>query len=83
MPLPLFADDKAGSQISEVAFRVVVEFEGWKLYVVGTATLIASLSHLAITARHVLEDVLKYGTKLKGNKAEADCALMLSLSGAS
>jgi hypothetical protein len=59
VPLPLFADDKAGSQISEVAFRVVVELEGWKLYVVGTATLIAS--HLAIAARHVLEDVMKYG----------------------
>ena len=76
VPLPLFADDKAGSQISEIAFRVVVELEGgWELYVVGTATLISP--HLAITARHVLEDALKYGAKLKGNKVEADCALML------
>jgi hypothetical protein len=57
---PAFRDERVDSPISEFALRVVVEFEGWKLYVVGTATLICG--HLAITARHVLEDVVqKYG----------------------
>jgi Trypsin-like peptidase domain len=63
---PAFRDERVDSPISEFALRVVVEFEGWKLYVVGTATLICG--HLAITARHVLEDVVqKYGAKQKSS----------------
>jgi len=50
---PAFLDEPADSPISEVALRVLVEFEGGQTHVVGTATLIAG--HLAITARHVLD----------------------------
>ena len=69
---PAFRDEKADSPISEFALRVVVEFEGWQLYVVGTATLICG--HLAVTARHVLDHIVQtYGAKLKnGTQAEID-----------
>jgi hypothetical protein len=64
---PAFRDERLDSPISEFALRVVVEFEGWQLYVVGTASLIAG--HLAITARHVLEHVVRtYGAKRKSEK---------------
>ncbi len=69
---PVFRDERPDSPISEFALRVVVEFDGWELYVVGTATLIAG--HLAITARHVLEHVIQtYGVRQKSAKeAEID-----------
>jgi len=61
---PAFRDERADSPISEFALRIVVEFEGWQLYVVGTATLISG--HLAITARNVLDYVVRtYGAKRK------------------
>ena len=64
---PAFRDERPDSPISEIALRVVVEFEGWDLYVVGTATVIAG--HLAITARHVLDHVFqKFGVKQKSDK---------------
>lgn len=50
---PAFKDERADSVISEIALRVVLEFDGWNLRVLGTATLIAG--YLAITARHVIE----------------------------
>jgi hypothetical protein len=61
---PAFLDEPANSPISEIALRVLVEFEGSETYVVGTATLIAG--HLAITAKHVLEDILsRFGAQKK------------------
>ena len=69
---PAFRDEQPDSPISEFALRVVVEFEGWELYVVGMATLIAG--HLAVTARHVLDHVVQtYGAKRKSElHAEID-----------
>ena len=59
---PAFLDQRPDSQISEVALRVVVELDGWEFYVVGTATLIGG--HVAITARHVFDYVVKkFGSK--------------------
>jgi hypothetical protein len=66
-----FRDEKGDSPISEFALRVVVEFEGLKFYVVGTATLICG--HLAITARHVLDHVIRtYGAKKTDTKTGID-----------
>jgi len=66
-PTPAFRDEKPDSPISEMALRLVVERSGWRLDVVGTATLVCG--HLAITARHVLEHVLRaYGAKPKSSK---------------
>jgi hypothetical protein len=69
---PAFVDERADSPISEIALRVIVELEGWELYVVGTATLICG--HLAITARHVLDHIFRtYGIKQKSStQAEID-----------
>jgi hypothetical protein len=45
-----------------MALRVVVELPEWEMYVVGTATMIGG--HLAITARHVLDAVVrKFGAR--------------------
>jgi Trypsin-like peptidase domain len=70
--IPAFRDERADSPISEFALRVVVELPDWQLYVVGTATLICG--HLAITARHVLEHVIRtFGIKAKSSThAEID-----------
>jgi hypothetical protein len=70
--LPAFGERRRGtiSPIEEFAVRVVVELEGWQLYVVGTATMICG--HVAITARHVLEDVVHtYGVKWKAHANSA------------
>jgi hypothetical protein len=65
--IPAFRDERPDSTISEIALRVVVEFEGWDLYVVGTATLVAG--HLAITASHVLDYVFRrFGAQRKSEK---------------
>ena len=65
--MPAFRDERPDSTISEIALRVVVEFEGWDLYVVGTATLVAG--HLAITASHVLDYVFRrFGAQRKSEK---------------
>jgi hypothetical protein len=71
-PTPAFRDERPDSPISELALRVIVELPNWQLFVVGTATLIAG--HLAITARHVLEYVLRtYGAGVKDDaKREID-----------
>ena len=55
--VPIFRDTPAGGQIEEVALRVVVELPNWELLIIGTATLIGT--HLAITARHVLDEAMK------------------------
>jgi hypothetical protein len=59
-----FLDEPADSLICEIALRVLVEFEGGETHLVGTATLIAG--HLAITAKHVLEDIIsRFGAPRK------------------
>jgi hypothetical protein len=64
--LPAFGEHTGISPISEVALRVVVGLEGWELHVVGTATVICG--HVAITARHVLDYVVrKFGARSKTN----------------
>src|SRR5258708_315795 len=66
-PTPDFRDERPDSPISEIALRVVVERDGWRLDAIGTATLISG--HLAITAAHVLEHAVRtYGVKRKDNK---------------
>jgi len=74
---PAFRDEKPDSPISEFALRVVVELPGWELYVVGTASVICG--HLAITARHVLDHVVRtYGATAKDGQVEIDgCELKL------
>src|SRR3989442_1206468 len=75
---PAFKDEPPDSPISETALRVVLEFDGWNLYVLGTATLIAG--YLAITARHVVDSVFqKFGRKQSTDKHfEIDaCAIRL------
>src|ERR1700674_1717927 len=73
-PTPFFRDERADSPISEVALRVVVERPRWDLSVIGTATVIAP--HLAITARHILQDIITtFGaTALSVNSAVIDKA---------
>lgn len=53
---PTFVLQPADTPVSEIALRVLVEFEGGKTHVIGTAVLIAG--HLAVTAGHVLDDIL-------------------------
>jgi Trypsin-like peptidase domain len=61
---PAFRDERPDSPISEIALRVLVEFEGGETHVIGTASLIAG--HLAITAKHVLEHPLReFGVQKK------------------
>jgi hypothetical protein len=54
---PAFRDALNTDAIQEIALRVVVELPGWEMHVIGTASLIGSC--LAVTAKHVLEDVVK------------------------
>lgn len=70
--VPVFRDIPPDSPISEFALRVVAEFDGWELHILGTATLIAG--NLAITARHVLDYAVQtYGAKWKSvNLTEID-----------
>jgi hypothetical protein len=61
-PTPSFRDERPDSPISEIAVRVVVECPGWNFHVVGTATSISG--HLAITAQHVMQYVMRtFGAK--------------------
>jgi hypothetical protein len=61
-PKPAFRDEPADSPIAEIALRVTVEFTGGETHVVGTATLVTG--HLAVTAKHVIDDVLdRFGVK--------------------
>ena len=69
--VPIFRDAPAGGQIEEVALRVVVELPNWELHIIGTATLIGT--HLALTAKHVLADALKWcKTESASGKIEVD-----------
>jgi Trypsin-like peptidase domain len=68
--VPIFRDTPAGSQIEELALRVVVELPNWELHVIGTATVIGG--HLALTARHVLSDAMKWLTTKINEKREVE-----------
>ena len=62
-PTPAFLDAQKTDPIQELALRVVVELPGWNLHVIGTAVFIAT--HLAITAKHVLDAVIgRFGARL-------------------
>lgn len=68
-PTPALRDSKPTDPIQELALRVVVELPGWEMHVMGTATLIGG--HLAITAKHVLEAVVRnFGAKQVPNGVE-------------
>ncbi|CAN7412799.1 serine protease [Cupriavidus necator] len=55
-----FVEQPADTPVSEIALRVLVEYEGGESYVIGTATLVAPF--LALTAKHVLDEITsKYG----------------------
>lgn len=54
---PTFVRHEPDTPMSEFALRLLVEFTGGETHVVGTATIIAG--NLAITARHVLEDIVE------------------------
>jgi hypothetical protein len=70
-PTPAFRDSPPSNPIQEIALRVIVELPEWRFYVIGTATLIGC--HLAITARHVIEDISKrFGAKPVPGGAEVD-----------
>jgi len=61
-PTPAFRDSPPTNPIQEIPLRVIVELSEWRFYFTGTATLIGS--DLAITARHVVEDISKkFGAK--------------------
>src|ERR1700676_153180 len=78
--VPIFRDTPAGSLIEEVALRVVVELPEWDLHIVGTATVIGG--HLALTARHVIEEAMKcFKTKSVLGKigAEGGCLQLLQV----
>jgi hypothetical protein len=70
-PVPAFHDARPTDPIQEFALRVVVELPGWEFYVVGTATVIGG--HLAITAKHVLDAIVrKFGAKQVPTGMEAE-----------
>jgi hypothetical protein len=62
--------------MQEFALRVLVELPDWKFHVVGTATLIGA--HLAVTAKHVLEDARdRFGAKQTPRGIESGYSLRL------
>jgi hypothetical protein len=57
-----FVEQPSDTPVSEIALRVLVEYEDGESYVIGTATLIAPF--LALTAKHVLDEITtKYGAE--------------------
>ena len=56
-PTPAFRDSPSTDAAQEIALRVIAEFPGWRFYQLGTAVLIGG--HLAITAKHVLDDPIR------------------------
>lgn len=67
---PTFKPQAPDSQISEIALRILVEFPNSETHVIGTATVISGF--LAITAKHVLEDIVsRFGTaEIEQNRHE-------------
>ncbi|GAQ31618.1 hypothetical protein K6V18_00010 [Ralstonia insidiosa] len=65
-----FVPQPPDTPVSELALRVLVEFADGDAHVIGTATLIAT--HLALTAQHVVDDILtRFGHgELKDNAAD-------------
>ena len=56
-PTPAFRDSPSVDAAQEIGLRVIVEFAGWRFYQLGTAVLIGG--HLAVTAKHVLDDPIR------------------------
>jgi len=56
-PTPAFRDSPSLDAAQEIALRVIAEFAGWRFYQLGTAVLIGG--HLAVTAKHVLDDPIR------------------------
>jgi hypothetical protein len=73
--VPIFHDTPPGGQIEEVALRVLVEMPKWQFQVIGTATLIGS--HLALTAKHVIDEASKFFQKKKTTGGEAQSGAVL------
>jgi len=67
-PTPAFRGAIPTDPIQEIALRVVAELPGWKMYVLGTAVLVAA--NLAITAGHVLEAAIR---TFAPNRRTAEC----------
>jgi len=68
-PIPAFGDSSPTEPLQEIGLRVVVELPEWNFHVIGTATLIAG--HLAVTANHVLEAVVRnFGAKQVSKEVE-------------
>lgn len=58
---PTFKRQSPDTPISEIALRVLVEFPDMETHVIGTATVVCG--NLAITAKHVLDDIFhRFGT---------------------
>jgi hypothetical protein len=70
--VPIFRDTPTGGQIEELALRVVVELPNWELHVIGTAAVIGS--HLALTAKHVLSEAMKWLTTKTHEKMQVEVA---------
>jgi len=56
-PTPAFRDSPSIDAAEEIVLRVLAEFPGWRFYQLGTAVLIGG--HLAVTAKHVLDDPIR------------------------
>ena len=54
---PRFAMRSPLIRFKKIALRVVVELPNWEFHMIGTAVFIAG--NLAVTARHVLEAVIR------------------------
>jgi hypothetical protein len=75
--VPIFNDTPPGGAIEEVALRVLVEMPDWQFQVIGTATLIGA--HLALTAKHVIDEASKFfqRKKTKGGEEQSGASLRL------
>jgi hypothetical protein len=67
---PTFIRQEPDTPMSEFALRVLVEFPDGETHIIGTATIIGG--YLAITARHVLDDIIsRFGsTQTSGLNSE-------------
>jgi Trypsin-like peptidase domain len=75
--VPIFKDTPPGGAIEEVALRVLVELPDWQFQVIGTATLIGA--HLALTAKHVIDEASKFFQRKKTTGGEEQRGALLSL----
>jgi hypothetical protein len=75
--VPIFHDTPPGGPIEEVALRVLVEMPDWQFQVVGTATMIGA--HLALTAKHVIDEASKFFQRKKTPDGEEQSGASLRL----